>query len=118
MDETGISPVPATAARQCNPGVRGLPSKVGMTPLLRAVRRPRVGCLRTQSRHLARPWLQCVHIPVDDHYVEAHTSAGSAIVLIRFSAAIADLGDHGLQVHRSYWGRVPPHAAAGAERGA
>ena len=40
---------------------------------------------------------------MDDHYVEAHTPTGSAIVLMRFSAAIADLGTHGLQVHRSYW---------------
>ena len=40
---------------------------------------------------------------MDDHYVEAHTPAGSAIVLMPFSAAIADLGDRGLQVHRSYW---------------
>jgi len=44
-----------------------------------------------------------IYITVDDHYVEAHTPAGSAIVLLPFSAAIADLGDRGLQVHRSYW---------------
>ena len=44
-----------------------------------------------------------IYITVDDHYVEAHTPAGSAIVLMPFSAAIADLGDLGLQVHRSYW---------------
>ena len=44
-----------------------------------------------------------VYITVDDHYVEAHTPAGSAIVLMSFSGAIADLDDYGLQVHRSYW---------------
>ena len=44
-----------------------------------------------------------IYLTVDDHYVKAHTSAGSAIVLMRFADATAELGDHGLQVHRSYW---------------
>ena len=38
-----------------------------------------------------------------DHYVKAHTGAGSAIILMRFADAVAELNDHGLQVHRSYW---------------
>ena len=44
-----------------------------------------------------------VYLTVDDHYVEAHTRAGSAILLMRFSDACAELSDRGLQVHRSYW---------------
>ena len=44
-----------------------------------------------------------IYLTVDDHYVKAHTSAGSAIILMRFADAVAELSDHGLQVHRSYW---------------
>ena len=44
-----------------------------------------------------------IYLTVDDHYVEAHTRAGSAILLMRFADAVAELSDRGLQVHRSYW---------------
>ena len=44
-----------------------------------------------------------IYLTVDDHYVKAHTPAGSAIILMRFADAVAELSDHGLQVHRSYW---------------
>ena len=35
--------------------------------------------------------------------MEAHTLAGSAILLMRFADAVTELSDRGLQVHRSYW---------------
>ena len=39
-----------------------------------------------------------------DHYVEAFTTAGSTLVLMRFADAVAALEDAGgLRVHRSYW---------------
>ena len=39
-----------------------------------------------------------------DHYVEAVTTAGSTLVLMRFADAVAELdGAGGLRVHRSYW---------------
>ena len=44
-----------------------------------------------------------IYLTVDDHYVEAHTRAGSAILLMRFADAVTELSDRGLQVHRSYW---------------
>ena len=44
-----------------------------------------------------------IYLTVDDHYVKAHTRAGSAILLMRFVDACAELSDRGLQVHRSYW---------------
>ena len=44
-----------------------------------------------------------IYLTVDDHYVEAHTRSGSAILLMRFADACAELSDRGLQVHRSYW---------------
>jgi len=44
-----------------------------------------------------------VYLKVDDHYVNVHTTGGSCLVLMRFADAVADLGDLGMQVHRSYW---------------
>ena len=37
------------------------------------------------------------------HYVNVTTTAGTAIILLRFQDACAELGDLGMQVHRSYW---------------
>nr|WP_280890156.1 LytTR family DNA-binding domain-containing protein [Jiella mangrovi] len=49
------------------------------------------------------------HLSMADHYVEAHTAAGHALVLIRFSDALAELSEiDGLQLHRSHW--VARHA--------
>ena len=39
----------------------------------------------------------------EDHYVHVRTSTGSALVTMRFVDAVTELGDAGLQVHRSYW---------------
>ncbi|MCY4374023.1 MAG: LytTR family DNA-binding domain-containing protein [Spirochaetaceae bacterium] len=44
-----------------------------------------------------------IYLKVEDHYVEAHTPAGSGLILMRFADAVAELSAHGLQVHRSYW---------------
>ena len=42
-----------------------------------------------------------------DHYVEAFTTAGSTLVLMRFADAVSELeGADGLRVHRSYWAPV------------
>lgn len=41
---------------------------------------------------------------VEDHYVRAYTSKGNALILMRFSDAIAELEDYsGQQTHRSWW---------------
>ena len=37
------------------------------------------------------------------HYVEVVTSAGSAIILMRLTDAVAELGNEGMRIHRSYW---------------
>ena len=42
-------------------------------------------------------------LEMDDHYVNVHTTSGSCLVLMRFADAVADLGDLGMQVHRSHW---------------
>ena len=50
-----------------------------------------------------------------DHYVEAVTTTGSTLVLMRFVDAVAELdGTDGLRVHRSYW--VARRHVAGAAR--
>lgn len=50
--------------------------------------------------HLGRDLL-CLEM--QDHYVQAHTRAGSTLLLMRFRDAVAELGAAGLQVHRSWW---------------
>ena len=43
-------------------------------------------------------------LEMEDHYVRAHTAAGSALILMRMRDAVALLGDiDGAQVHRSWW---------------
>ena len=43
-------------------------------------------------------------LQAEDHYVRFHTSAGSDLVLLRLSDAMAELdGIEGAQVHRSWW---------------
>ncbi len=54
-----------------------------------------------------------IALEMEDHYVRAHTSAGSALVLIPLHQAIAELrAIPGLRVHRSWW--VACGAMAGA----
>ena len=45
-----------------------------------------------------------IYLRMADHYVEAFTTAGSTLVLMRFADAVAELeGVGGLRIHRSYW---------------
>ena len=44
-----------------------------------------------------------IYVTVDDHYVEVHTTGGSCLLLMNLGTAVAELGDLGMQVHRSYW---------------
>jgi hypothetical protein len=45
-----------------------------------------------------------IALEMEDHYVRAHTSAGSTLVLMRMRDAVAELdGLDGRQVHRSWW---------------
>ena len=44
-----------------------------------------------------------VYLRVSGHYINVATAKGSCLVLMRFADAIAQLGDVGMQVHRSYW---------------
>ena len=44
-----------------------------------------------------------VYLNVSGHYVNVVTAQGSGVILMRFADAVAELGDVGMQVHRSYW---------------
>ena len=57
-----------------------------------------------------------VYLKTADHYVEAVTTSGSTLVLMRFVDAVAELdGADGLRVHRSYW-VASRHVAGSARR--
>jgi hypothetical protein len=43
-------------------------------------------------------------LEAEDHYLRVHTVAGSTLILLRLSDAMAELGpEAGAQVHRSFW---------------
>lgn len=42
-------------------------------------------------------------LKMNDHYVDVVTTLGRCAVLLRFADAIAELGDTGVRIHRSYW---------------
>ncbi|RVT94984.1 LytTR family transcriptional regulator [Sphingomonas crocodyli] len=51
--------------------------------------------------HLGR---DLIALEMEDHYVRAHTTRGSDLILLRLRDAVAELGGvDGAQVHRSWW---------------
>ena len=46
---------------------------------------------------------EVLYLNVSGHYVNAVTAEGSGVILMRFADAVTELGDVGMQVHRSYW---------------
>jgi hypothetical protein len=55
------------------------------------------------QRRLARPG-EILALKVEDHYVRIYTAAGSSLMLMRLSDAMAEMdGVEGLRVHRSWW---------------
>ncbi|HEX4080027.1 MAG TPA: LytTR family DNA-binding domain-containing protein [Rhizomicrobium sp.] len=69
-----------------------------------------------EPQHAARPAPILARLPprlrsatlyavqAEDHYIRFYTSAGSDLVLLRFSDALRELrGIEGAQVHRSWW---------------
>ena len=56
-----------------------------------------------------------LHLRMQDHYIEVHTSRGMEMVLLRFRDALQEVeGVDGMQVHRSHW--VARAAVDGVER--
>lgn len=73
--------------------------------------RMRLSAKRRTARLLA--------VEAEDHYVRAHTDAGSELVLMRFADALADLSQaHGYRVHRSWWVAADAIEAVRWRRGA
>ncbi len=58
---------------------------------------------RTKPLLHAGRFLQRAYGEVLDPPVNAVTSQGAGVILMRFADAVAELGDTGMQVHRSYW---------------
>lgn len=47
---------------------------------------------------------EIIALEAEEHYTKVHTAAGAALLLLRFSDAIAEMAPQpGLQVHRSFW---------------
>lgn len=44
-----------------------------------------------------------LYLKVTGHYINVVTTGGSGALLMRFADAVAELGDAGMQVHRSFW---------------
>ncbi|MDE0114980.1 MAG: LytTR family DNA-binding domain-containing protein [Albidovulum sp.] len=56
------------------------------------------------SRLPSRLGFDLLHLRMQDHYVQAHTTNGSELVLLRFRDALREVENlDGLQVHRSHW---------------
>ena len=67
------------------------------------------------ARLPARSRAQLLHLRMQDHYVEVHTTAGRELLLLRFRDALREVeGVDGLQVHRSHW--VARNAVVAVER--
>lgn len=67
------------------------------------------------ARLPARSRAELLHLRMQDHYVEVHTTSGSEMLLLRFRDALREVeGVDGLRVHRSHW--VARAAVVGVER--
>jgi hypothetical protein len=74
-----------------------------------------LGDLRFLTRLPPRLGRDLLCLQMEDHYVRAHTLAGSDLILIPLHQAVAELaGLEGLQVHRSWW--VARNAVVQVER--
>jgi hypothetical protein len=100
---------------------------VGLLSLLAQRQAPAPAGEATQSPAPARPPLrrrlpapladaEIYAVQAEDHYLRFHTDRGSALLLMRFSDALAELGGSaGARTHRSWW--VARGAVVGATRG-
>lgn len=59
-----------------------------------------------------------IALEAEDHYVRAHTDAGSELVSMRFAEALDELARaHGLRLHRSWWAAADAIEAVRWRRG-
>ena len=88
--------------------ISGLVVLVGVRRAAGPTETPEEGGVGSAQRFLDRLPVKLgsdlVCLKMADHYVEAFTTAGSTLVLMRFADAVAELEEHdGLRVHRSHW---------------
>lgn len=80
-------------------GSRTAPAQMAPPPAGDGEREP--AFLGRLPPHLGRELLA---LEMEDHYVRAHTTRGSTLILLRMRDAVAELaGLDGQQVHRSWW---------------
>lgn len=80
-------------------------------PEAEAAFRQRLSAKRRTARLIA--------LEAHDHYLRVHTDAGSELLTLRFSDALAELaGAHGFQTHRSWWVAAEAIQSAHWRRGA
>ena len=85
--------------------------------LARRDRRPRPAPVTAASfRGALPPGLggSILALTAEDHYLRVHTERGQALIHHRFSDAVRELGEAGVQTHRSWW--VAKGAVERAER--
>ncbi len=56
-----------------------------------------------------------IYLKMNDHYVDVVTTVGRCTILMRLADAVAELGDQGVRVHRSYW-VASPHVEGRTKR--
>ena len=95
-DEAAAGPAPDTAPPRAGTTVPASERPAGRE-------RPTARQARFYDRLSHTVSRDVIYLKVDDHYVHVHTTGGSCLVLMRFADSVADLGDLGMQVHRSYW---------------
>jgi len=90
-----VPPAPGTA-RMAEPVAAG----EAAGPEVTAGAAPRLAGRLPQELQAA----EIIALEAEEHYTKVHTSAGAALLLLRFSDAIAEMASQpGLQVHRSFW---------------
>lgn len=113
------------------PGLAELPAYLGSTFVIAAIVTVVLGVIRSQTAsaapaappHPAGPALLArlpldkraalVALSVEDHYVRVQTLKGEALVLMRLSDAIGEVGPtQGAHVHRSHWAAFDQVTAA------
>lgn len=71
--------------------------------LHRSPRTPPVGTLSFARALPPELGTGIVALAAEDHYLRVHTDRGDKLIHHRFSDAVRELGDAGVQVHRSWW---------------
>ncbi len=69
-------------------------------------RRPRARAVEAASFAKALPaelGTGVIALAAEDHYLRVHTDRGDSLIHHRFSDAVREMGDAGVQVHRSWW---------------